>query len=64
MLTELFHYFLQHQSEISEPCRKRARRDGWHRAVCDYLSGMTDRYAMATYSKIFRPNIAEAFPLT
>ena len=49
MLGDLFHYFLKHHDEVSEQARKRARKDGWHRAVCDYLAGMTDRYAIATH---------------
>lgn len=53
MLTDMFQHFLQHRSEIGEVARRRARRDGWHRAVCDYLSGMTDRYAMATHARLF-----------
>lgn len=26
------------------------------RVICDYISGMTDRYAMETYSRLFEPN--------
>ena len=29
--------------------------EGLHRAVCDYISGMTDGYAMEVYGKIFIP---------
>jgi dGTPase len=53
MLSDLFRYFMKHHAEVGEQARKRARREGWPRAVCDYLAGMTDRYAMATHSKLF-----------
>jgi len=53
MLEDLFHYFMAHRREIGELASKRARRDGWHRAVCDYLAGMTDRYAMKTHERWF-----------
>ena len=33
--------------------RKRIRKDGLHRAVCDYLAGMTDRYAIMEYQRLF-----------
>ena len=33
--------------------QKRARRAGWHRAICDYLSGMTDRYAILDHQRLF-----------
>jgi dGTPase len=52
MLNDLFHYFMEHHAGIGEQARKRARREGWPRAVCDYLAGMTDRYAMAIHSKL------------
>jgi dGTPase len=53
MLEELFRYYLAHPKEIGEGAQKRARKTGWHRAICDYLSGMTDRYAMNDYQRIF-----------
>jgi dGTPase len=53
MLEDLFRYFLEHRAEIGDLARKSARRDGWHRAVCDYLSGMTDRYAISTHERLF-----------
>ena len=53
LLEDLFRYYLDHPNEIGELSRKRAKQDGWPRAVCDYLSGMTDRYAMAEHQRIF-----------
>ena len=53
MLEELFHYYLAHHDEIGEQSRKRAKKDGWHRAVCDYLAGMTDRYAIQEHQRVF-----------
>jgi dGTPase len=29
--------------------------DGLHRVVCDYLAGMTDRYAIQEYKRLFDP---------
>ncbi|MEW6160326.1 MAG: deoxyguanosinetriphosphate triphosphohydrolase [Verrucomicrobiota bacterium] len=53
MLEELFHYFLEHHEEVGEQSRKRARKIGWHRAICDYISGMTDRYAILEHQRLF-----------
>jgi dGTPase len=53
MLEELFSYFLKHPGEIGEGAQKRARKTGLHRAVCDYLASMTDRYVMLEYQRIF-----------
>jgi dGTPase len=53
MLEELFRYFTNHPRQISELFRQRARRDGWPRAVCDYLACMTDRYAIQEHQRLF-----------
>jgi dGTPase len=53
MLAELFDYYLDHREHFGPLSRKRARKDGWHRVVCDYLAGMTDRYAMQEHQRVF-----------
>jgi len=53
ILRELFEYYSHHRGELGEHARKRGRRDGWPRAICDYLSGMTDRYAIQEHQRLF-----------
>lgn len=53
MLEQLFRHFLEHPEEIGSLSRKRIRKDGLHRAVCDYLAGMTDRYAIQEHERLF-----------
>jgi dGTPase len=53
LLGELFNYYLKHPKEIGESSRKRLKKVGLHRAVCDYLAGMTDRYVMLEHQRIF-----------
>jgi dGTPase len=53
LLGELFNYYLKHPKEIGESSRRRLKKTGLHRAVCDYLAGMTDRYVMLEYQRIF-----------
>jgi dGTPase len=53
MLEHLFRYYLEHPRQLGALSRKRIRKDGLHRAVCDYLAGMTDRYAMEDYQRLF-----------
>jgi dGTPase len=57
MLEELFNYFLKHPKKIGESARKRAKKIGLHRAVCDYIAGMTDRYVMLESKRIFGQSI-------
>ena len=57
MLEELFRHFSSNRRQISELFRQRARRDGWPRAVCDYLACMTDRYAIQEHQRLFGLNV-------
>jgi dGTPase len=41
----LFYYLIKNNSNIPDNYKKRAEQEGIHRAISDYISGMTDRYA-------------------
>ena len=53
LLEQLFQYCLAHPGEIGSSFRRRIWKFGRHRAVCDYLAGMTDRYVMLESKRIF-----------
>ena len=53
MLEQLFNYHLKHPDEIGESSQRRLKKIGLHRAVCDYIAGMTDRYVMLEHERIF-----------
>jgi len=53
LLRDLFGYYLKHPKTIGEHARKQIRKIGRHRAICDYIAGMTDRYAIAEHKKLF-----------
>jgi len=53
ILAEVFNFYLKHPKELGEQSQKRIRREGLHRAVCDYIAGMTDRYVMHEYQRHF-----------
>ena len=57
MLEQLFQYYLKHPKEIGGKSRRRLKKIGRHRAVCDYLAGMTDRYVMIDYERIFEDKV-------
>jgi len=52
MLRELFAFFLKHPEAMGESCRRRIGKIGLHRAVCDYLAGMTDRFVLQESERI------------
>jgi dGTPase len=53
MLEQLFKYYLANPGKLGETSRKRVRKIGLNRVVCDYLAGMTDRYVMLESARIF-----------
>ncbi len=56
MIRSLFDYYLSHPQDLSEEYRNRIERDGVQRAVCDYIAGMTDNYAVFKYGEYFIPS--------
>ena len=57
MLREMYRYFIQHPGEMAEEYRVLIENGTAteERAVCDYLSGMTDQYCMKVYQDLFIP---------
>ena len=55
MLTQMFEYFMSHIDELPKNYLVNLERDGKDRVVCDYISGMTDRYAVNAFEQLFIP---------
>ena len=55
MLTQLFEYFMAHAERLPQPYLQLLDRDEKEIVVCDYLSGMTDRYAISVFESLFIP---------
>jgi len=58
LLTQLFSAYLEEPLQLPLDVQARANDPavGLHRAVCDYLAGMTDRYAIQEYKRLFDPD--------
>ncbi|MFA4989259.1 MAG: deoxyguanosinetriphosphate triphosphohydrolase [Candidatus Omnitrophota bacterium] len=54
-IQELFQVYVACPEQLPELVQGRIARDGVRRAVCDYIAGMTDRYALDEYKKLFNP---------
>ena len=52
---ELFRVYLEKPEQLPPSDQKKIARTGSHRAICDYIAGMTDRYALDEYKKLFDP---------
>jgi dGTPase len=53
MLQLLFGYFTEHFEDVPAELRDAAAGEPVQRAVCDFLAGMTDRYAIRTFTNVY-----------
>lgn len=56
ILKELYYYFLEHEEEFLKESGMSNSTEPMERRVCDFIAGMTDRYAFNFYEKIFLPH--------
>ena len=57
MLQEMYLYYSRHPEQMSREYQKLiAEGENRERVACDYISGMTDQYAMAKFKEIFIPS--------
>jgi len=54
-LADLFKVYLEKPEQLPPSDHKKIKKDGIHRVICDYIAGMTDRYALDEYKKLFDP---------
>ena len=55
VIRQLYGYFAQRVDRLPPEYREIAAGAGIHRAVCDYISGMSDRYCISLYQNLFVP---------
>ena len=55
MIEELYDYFVKNPGKMPEERRKYLTSTPVERVVCDYIAGMTDRYAISVFTSIFVP---------
>lgn len=52
-LAEVFEAYVRSPGGLGEAATTRIASQGLHRTVCDYLSGMTDRYLLEEHTRLF-----------
>ncbi|MCH5193758.1 MAG: deoxyguanosinetriphosphate triphosphohydrolase [Oscillospiraceae bacterium] len=55
LIEKLYNYFLRYPDKLPEEYKKIMVRFDKERAVCDYVAGMTDVYAVNLYKELFIP---------
>lgn len=54
-IQELFKIYMDNPRQLPPHIQKNIAQDGTRRVICDYIAGMTDRYALDEYKKLFDP---------
>ena len=62
MLIRLYHHFVAHPDQLPTLYRKRLSVDLVDQCVCDFIAGMTDRYAIEVYSGLYIPKVWKGIP--
>ena len=57
LLESLYIYFIAKPDKMPQEFKNIIDEEGVERAVCDYISGMSDRYAISTYRQLFIPEM-------
>lgn len=55
ILSRLYEYYVANPEKLPADFSSVIEQDGRERAACDYISGMTDGYAMEKYGELFIP---------
>jgi len=55
IIEALFKAYLEEPRQLPTTSRKRLEHEPIKRVIADYIAGMTDRYAMLEYKKLFDP---------
>ena len=53
IIMSLFKYYLENFSSLPDDWLSLQKKETKHRIICDYISGMTDRYASKLYNSIY-----------
>jgi len=54
-ITRLFETYIRYPNLLPPKYQARFEQNGLQRVVCDYIAGMTDRFALDEYKRLFEP---------
>jgi len=54
-IRDMFSVYLENPDQLPQSARIRLKEESLHRIICDYIAGMTDRFALDEYKKLFHP---------
>ena len=56
IIQELYQYYIEHPDKLPQDFQPQLDMEGLPRIVCDYVAGMTDKYAVYKFEEIFVPS--------
>ena len=56
-LADIFQAYTKSPEILPPEVQDRAKRGDFKRTICDYIAGMTDRFALEEYGKLFDPQV-------
>ena len=56
VVRDLFRAYTSNPLQLPPHIAQRIPAEGLERVVCDYIAGMTDRFALDEHSKLFDPH--------
>lgn len=59
IVTSLYDAYFETPSRLPQRYASRIEQQGLHRVVTDYLAGMTDRFCMQEYERLFDPRVED-----
>ncbi|MBR4308597.1 MAG: deoxyguanosinetriphosphate triphosphohydrolase [Oscillospiraceae bacterium] len=57
ILQQLYEYYIKYPEKLPADFQPQLSFDGMERIVCDYIAGMSDKYAMYKYEELFIPAV-------
>jgi dGTPase len=57
VITDLFNAYLEEPRQLPREEQQRLEERSLERVVCDYVAGMTDRFALQEHAKLFDPTV-------
>lgn len=58
ILQDIFNAYTENPGILPAEVQERAKNGEFHRVICDYIAGMTDRFALDEHSRLFDPQAA------
>jgi dGTPase len=59
LLARVFEAYVDDPTHLGRSTVQRIKRDGLHRTVCDFVSGMTDRYLIGEHERLFGSGLCQ-----